>query len=213
MPAQPHLDDDEFLNVPTDPSAIDPASNALLILLQGNRRFLTGRPIHHHDVVAARRWATAQHPFGMVISCVDSRVPVEAVFDQDFGSLLVARSAGHVLDQALRASVEFGVVDLKVPLLMVLGHDRCGAITAVVDAVRQGRRLEGAKAYLAEVIGPSVSVDGDDPYAATMVAHVAATVRALRELPTVRQAQERGALRVVGARYEITTGRVRLLSL
>ena len=182
-----------------------PAADALTELLDGNRRFVEGRPEHGHDVSAAAAASGGQAPHAVVLGCIDSRVPLEAIFDQTFGSICVVRSGAHVLDRAVLGSVEFAVTALKTPLVMVLGHERCGAVASTVDAVQAGERPGGALAYLVDQIAPAVAEAGDAPdvAAAAMRAHVGRTVRFLRE--TVGDAAE-----VVGAVYDLDTGRVEL---
>src|SRR5450432_2801977 len=113
------------------------ASSAALELLQaGNHRFQEGKVIWPNQT-RARRIAVArkQNPFAIVFSCVDSRVPPELVFDRGLGDIFTIRTAAHVIDQAALGSLEFGVAELHIPLLMVLGHERCGAVTATITAV------------------------------------------------------------------------------
>ena len=158
---------------------------ALAELLAGNRRFVGGQPLHGHDVSAAATVASGdQQPQAVVVGCIDSRVPLEAIFDQTFGSMCVVRSGAHVLDQAVLGSVEFAVVALKVPLVVVLGHERCGAVTSTVQAVRSGERPGGALGYLVDQITPAVTAVGaDDPQVVALATrrHVARTVATLRE--------------------------------
>ena len=103
-------------------------ADALAALIAGNRRFVSGRPQHGHEVSAAAAASGGQLPHAVVLGCIDSRVPLEAIFDQTFGSICVVRSGGHVVDRAVLGSVGFAVSALKVPLIMVLGHVRCGAV-------------------------------------------------------------------------------------
>jgi len=182
------------------------AAEALTELIDGNRRFVEGRPEHGHDVGAAAAASGGQTPHAVVLGCIDSRVPLEAIFDQTFGSICVVRSGAHVLDRAVLGSVEFAVGALKVPLVMVLGHERCGAVASTVEAVQQGGRLSGALAYLVDQIAPAVAevgTDVPDVPAAAMRAHVDRTVRFLRD--AVGESAE-----VVGAVYDLDTGRVDL---
>ena len=129
---------------PTPPPAAEPAADrmrpedALAELISGNRRFVSGRPEHGHDVSAAAAASGGQQPHAVVLGCIDSRVPLEAIFDQTFGSICVVRSGGHVVDRAVLGSIDFAVAKLGVPLIMVLGHARCGAIEATVASLRAG---------------------------------------------------------------------------
>jgi carbonic anhydrase len=184
---------------------------ALGELLQGNRRFVEGRPEHGHNVSAAAAASGGQKPRAVLLGCIDSRVPLEAIFDQTFGSICVVRSGGHVLDRAVLGSVEFAVSELKVPLVMVLGHERCGAVASTVEAVRNGNRPTGSLGYLVDEIAPAVTevgLDGPDVAARALRVHVARTVRRLRDLDVVATATADGRVDVVGAVYDLDTGRV-----
>src|SRR3954454_7372631 len=128
-----------FPRAPADSPIVRPA-DALAELVAGNKRFVSGRPEHGHDVSAAAAASGGQQPHAVVLGCIDSRVPLEAIFDQTFGSICVVRSGGHVVDRAVLGSIDFAVAKLEVPLIMVLGHARCGAIDAAVTAVRAGVR-------------------------------------------------------------------------
>src|SRR5690349_1835667 len=141
---------------------IVPPAEALAELVSGNRRFVSGRPEHGHDVSAAAAASGGQQPHAVVLGCIDSRVPLEAIFDQTFGSICVVRSGGHVVDRAVLGSVGFAVAKLGVPLIMVLGHVRCGAVDAAVAALRAGDRPDGDLGYLVDEIAPSVHAAGID---------------------------------------------------
>src|SRR3954469_11006843 len=127
---------------------IEKPADALAELVEGNRRFVEGRPEHGHDVSAAAAASGGQQPHAVVLGCIDSRVPLEAIFDQTFGSICVVRSGGHVVDRAVLGSVGFAVAKLGVPLIMVLGHKRCGAVQSTVDALRTDDRPAGDIGYL-----------------------------------------------------------------
>ena len=202
-------------NTASDPWAPRPTgpSDALADLLAGNRRFVNGRPEHGHDVGAAAAASGGQLPHAVVLGCIDSRVPLEAIFDQTFGSICVVRSGAHVVDRAVLGSVEFAVTALNVPLIMVLGHERCGAVASTVDALHRQQRPPGDLGYLVDEIAPAVRAVGlDDPDVAAraMRVHVARTVRRLRDLPVVATAIAAGRVSVVGAVYDLDTGWVDL---
>jgi carbonic anhydrase len=189
-------------------------ADALAELIAGNRRFVAGRPQHGHDVTAAAAASSGQQPHAVVLGCIDSRVPLEAIFDQTFGSICVIRSGGHVVDRAVLGSVGFAVSALNVPLIVVLGHVRCGAVDATVRALRAGERPDGDVGYLVDEIAPAVRAVGvDDPDAPTkaMRAHVARTVRRLRDVTGVPAAMTAGTVAVAGAVYDLDTGWVDLL--
>lgn len=196
------------------PSATRSPSAALAELLAGNRRFAAGRPRYGHHVAAAAAASGDQHPFAVVVGCIDSRVPLEAVFDQDFGAICAVRSGGHVLDRAVLGSVELAVTELRAPLVMVLGHERCGAVAVTIAAARAGRPPAGQVGYLVDAIAPAVSGAGpaDPPLGAVVRAHVRRTVAVLRRLDLLATVVGSGAVAVVGAVYDLDTGTVDLLS-
>jgi carbonic anhydrase len=191
------------------------AAEALAELMSGNRRFVGGRPRYGHRIAAAAAASGGQQPYAVVVGCIDSRVPLEAVFDQNFGSICVVRSGAAVLDQAVVGSVEFAVGELGVPLVMVLGHERCGAIAATIEAVRSGRIPAGPLGYLVEQISSAVLAAGlhrPDVAQLALRKHVASTVARLHETDALRAAVEgERAVRVVGAVYDLDTGVVDLI--
>ncbi|GIJ37444.1 carbonic anhydrase [Micromonospora andamanensis] len=188
---------------------------ALAELLAGNRRFVSGQPVHGHDVTAAAATASGdQQPYAVVLGCIDSRVPLEAIFDQTFGAICVIRTGAHVLDRAVLGSIEYVVEVLGVPLVMVLGHERCGAVQATVDALCTGRRPQGQLAHLVDRIAPAVAEVGvDDPHVlpAAIRRHVARTVATLRADPRLVPPITAGRVAVAGALYDLATGEVALL--
>ncbi|GAB2592108.1 carbonic anhydrase [Paractinoplanes abujensis] len=203
----------------TDPSAgpaapITNAAEALAELVAGNKRFVSSRPEHGHRVSAAAAASGRQQPHAVVLGCIDSRVPLEAIFDQTFGSICVVRSGAHVVDRAVLGSVGFAVAELGVPLIMVLGHKRCGAVAASVSALRAGEIPAGEIGYLVDEIAPAVRAVGvDEPEAAekAMRAHVGRTVRRVGAYDVVADAVAAGRVDVVGAVYDLDTGVVELL--
>ncbi|RSM68833.1 carbonic anhydrase [Actinoplanes sp. ATCC 53533] len=211
-----HAHDLGAAEAPAAPAAriVRPA-DALAALIAGNRRFVSGRPQHGHEVSAAAAASGGQLPHAVVLGCIDSRVPLEAIFDQTFGSICVVRSGGHVVDRAVLGSVGFAVSALNVPLIMVLGHVRCGAVDATVQALRAGSRPDGDVGYLVDEITPAVQAIGlDDPEvtAKAMRAHVARTVRRLGDVTGVPAAIAAGKVAVAGAVYDLDTGWVDLIT-
>ncbi|MFE9958501.1 carbonic anhydrase [Micromonospora sp. NPDC005299] len=200
--------------MPPTPAARTPRA-ALAELLSGNRRFVSGQPVHGHDVTAAAAVASGdQQPYAVVLGCIDSRVPLEAIFDQTFGSICVIRTGAHVLDRAVCGSIEYVVGQLGVRLVMVLGHERCGAVGSAVDALRSGRRPAGALGYVVDRITPAVhEVGADDPDAHPLAIrrHVRRTVATLRADDLLAGPVAAGEVAVVGALYDLATGEVALL--
>jgi carbonic anhydrase len=187
-------------------------SDALAELLAGNQRFVEGKPRYGHHVSAAVATADGQTPIAVVLGCIDSRVPLEAVFDQGFGAICVVRSAGHVLDRAVLGSIEFAIAELHVSLLMVLGHTRCGAVQAAIHKVHTGRRPAGSLGFVVDEIAPAVhQARADGEPTAVVRAHTTRTVTALSRLAPIRGAVGSGIIEVVGALYDLASGRVEAL--
>ncbi|MCX5151081.1 carbonic anhydrase [Streptomyces sp. NPDC048550] len=190
----------------------DTPESALRALSAGNIRWRTFHE-RHPDATRTVRQALvgSQHPFAVILGCVDSRVPPELVFDQGLGDLMTVRSAGEVLDDAVLGSIAFGVVELAIPLVVVLGHQSCGAVTAAVRAVEGLEQLPGHLRYLAQQIRPAV--DRSLRREARVDAAVTENVRLVRSRlaaePDLAARVTAGRLAVVGARYELTTQRVR----
>lgn len=186
---------------------------ALGLLLDGNRRYTHNAP--HLDESPERRAEVArgQHPYAMILGCVDSRVPPELVFDSGLGELFVVRTAGHVLDHAVLGSLEFGVEALKIPLLVVLGHDRCGAVKSTLEALEKHMHAHEDIDWLVEHIKPAFEVSQHEQNLldATIKAHVQITVRELQQTPILREAVQQGKLKIVGAFYNLDSGKVKLI--
>ncbi|MFF9983461.1 carbonic anhydrase [Streptomyces erythrochromogenes] len=188
--------------------------SALRELVTGNGRWRTYHERHPDQTRTVRRTLVAgQHPFAVVLGCVDSRVPPELVFDQGLGDLLTVRSAGEVLDEAVLGSITYGVLELRIPLVVILGHQSCGAVAAAVRATEGGPLLPGHMQYLVDQIRPAI--DRGLRGAARIDAAITANVRLVRGRlaaePEMAAGIAAGALAVVGARYELTSQRVRLV--
>ncbi|MFD5075929.1 carbonic anhydrase [Streptomyces sp. NPDC058371] len=185
------------------------APAALAELLAGNRRYAAGRS-RHPDEGRARRQvlAAGQHPFAVVVACIDSRVPPELVFDQGLGDLLCIRTAGQVLDEAVLGSIQYGVAELRIPLVLVLGHERCGAVAATLDHLRTGAPVPGHLALLVDEIIPAArrtrGLPGDWADH-TVRAHTRWVRDAIRADPAFAPAT------VAAARFDLDTGTVGLL--
>ncbi|GAB2869579.1 carbonic anhydrase [Streptomyces deserti] len=187
---------------------------ALRELTAGNLRWRTFRERHPDETPDVRQSLTSgQHPFAVILGCVDSRVPPELVFDQGLGDLLTVRSAGEVLDEAVLGSVAYGVLELGIPLIVVLGHQSCGAVRAAVEADESGKRLPAHIQYLADQISPNIdrSARSDARVDATIDANVRAVRSRLAAEPDLAAKVAAGQLAVVGARYELTSQRVHRL--
>jgi carbonic anhydrase len=197
----------------TAPSHTDPAA-ALLALLEGNSRFVDGRPEHpNQDVHRRAELQAGQAPFAVVFGCADSRVAAEIIFDRGLGDLFMIRTAGHVVDSAVLGSVEFAVEELGVPLVLILGHDSCGAVTAALTAVRSGEMPRGYVRDIVERIAPAVMASkngGIDDIVAENVRQTASLL--LERSPILARQVDSGRCRVVGVVYDLADGRVRTVN-
>ncbi|MFF4979341.1 carbonic anhydrase [Streptomyces sp. NPDC001046] len=184
-------------------------------LATGNRRWRAYRERHPHEDPATRRTLTAgQHPFAVVLGCIDSRVPPELVFDQGLGDLMTVRTAGEVLDEAVLGSVAYGVLELGIPLVVVLGHQSCGAVGAAVEADASGTRLPAHMQYLVDRISPAIDhgEEGDARIDATVDANVRLVRSQLAAEPELAAEAAAGRLAIVGARYELSSQAVHRLT-
>lgn len=185
------------------------ADAAMRALIEGNARFVAGMPARlRQDDKRLAETAQGQAPFAIVVSCSDSRVPPEILFDQGIGDLFIIRTAGHVVDDVALGSIEYAVEHIGCPILVVLGHERCGAVKAAVA----GGALPGHLPALGKAISPAVEMsrgkEGDHSENA-MRSHVGLTVHALKTgKPILEEFVKSGKLKVVGARYDLDEGRV-----
>jgi len=182
---------------------------ALKAMMEGNKRFTEGRlqSLNEDLSILKAKTAEKQEPFAAVLSCADSRVPVEFVFDQSIGQLFVVRVAGNIATPEIIASLEYGVAVLGARLLMVLGHSNCGAVKATID----GKAVPGQIGALYAPIWPAVNAAGNDLEAAVDAnAKMQATLIS-RSSTVIAGAAKEGKLKVVAARYDIASGVVSLL--
>jgi carbonic anhydrase len=185
-------------------------------LARGNDRFVAGEYSHPHQDAARRDSLTdGQRPFAVFFGCADSRVAAEIIFDRGLGDLFVVRTAGHVIDPGVLGSVEFGVAMLDIPLVVILGHDSCGAVSATVEAVRSGVLPGGYIRDIVERVTPSVlaarqaGMSTPDEIEAEHVRHTLQLLTERSRLISDRVAS--GQLAVVGAVYTLGDGRARIV--
>jgi carbonic anhydrase len=194
------------------PDTVSPAE-AWRSLREGNERFIAGQPVHPNQDAARRsELLSTQSPFCVVFGCSDSRLAAEIIFDLGLGDAFVVRSAGQVIDDAVLGSLEYAIETLGVPLLVVLGHDSCGAVTATVDAYATGHMPEGFVRNLVERIMPSVIAaqrNGVTGVNETVVEHVKQTGKRLVETSQlISRAVEEGRAAVLGVCYHLDEGKV-----
>jgi carbonic anhydrase len=191
---------------------------ALQRLMAGNARYVAGRSAHP-DIDMARRAAlkTGQQPFATVVGCSDSRVAPELIFDQGLGDIFDVRVAGNVVDDAVMGSVEYAVVHLACPLVMVLGHQSCGAVTATLAALDGKGSAEDAETKigaLAQLITPaakSVAAGPDRLDAAVRANAKRQAGLLLSESHALKAHAAAGKLKVVAARYDLGDGKVAVI--
>lgn len=183
---------------------------ALERLLSGNYRYIS--PKSDGDKTAQRReeLALVQNPIAVVIGCSDSRVPPEMVLDQSLGDLFVVRVAGNVVDGAVMGSVEYAVEQLKVPLILVLGHERCAAVQAAIKEHR-GRHVNSVLDAIRPAVTKAKKQDGDLLDNAVK-ANVQQVVAHLKADPELAAAVKAGKLKIAGARYDLDTGVVDVIA-
>jgi carbonic anhydrase len=185
-------------------------------LARGNNRFVKGEYSHPNQDAARRDSLTGgQTPFAVFFGCADSRVAAEIIFDRGLGDLFVVRTAGHVIDPGVLGSIEFGVAMLNIPLVVILGHDSCGAVSATVDAVRDGVLPGGYIRDIVERVTPSVLAArqaGMSTADEIEAEHVRHTLRLLTDRSRlIADRVAGGQLAVVGAVYNLGDGRARIV--
>lgn len=194
------------------------ADQALAMLKAGNERFVNGQATYRH-LDAARRTETStkgQHPYVTILGCSDSRVPVEPIFDAGIGELFIIRVAGNVVNTDEAGSIEYGTEHLHTPLMVVLGHTQCGAVTAVA----KNSEVHGNIPKLVENISPAVAKAKHNHGAEVTDKVIAASIEnnifqsiedLIEQSPMVAGLVKEGKLTIVGALYNIETGKVEWL--
>ena len=193
------------------------ADEALLRLKGGNERFVSGTarfPTMRNQILADL--AKGQNPYATILSCSDSRVPPELIFDAGFGELFIIRVAGNVFSPEVAGSLQYAGRHLRTPLFIVLGHTHCGAVAAALDTLLGGSRQHSRIQLLVDCILPAL-LDLDTRLTPEMMraqgieANVRWSMRQILESPEGRERQTEGHMKLVGAIYELETGRVRFL--
>jgi carbonic anhydrase len=193
------------------------ADQALQRLMAGNGRFMRDA-IHFPRQTRAdlANLARGQQPFATILGCSDSRVAPERIFDAELGELFVVRVAGNVLSVEVASSLQYAGAHLQTPLFMVLGHEGCGAVEAALETMHEGTQHCSRIQLLVDSILPALAdVDGELPAAERLTkaveSNVRWTMRWIRQTPEGKARLAEGWMKLVGAVYEIETGRVRLL--
>ncbi len=184
-------------------------------LKEGNQRFIAGKSLHpSQGVVDRERLADGQHPRAVLFGCADSRVAAEIIFDQGLGDMFVVRTAGHVVDSSILGSIEYGVALLDVPLIIILGHDKCGAVKATLDSLESGNLPGGYIRDLVERVTPSVLSARRDGFHAVdefEARHVEETGSLLMQRSRIiADKVNAGEVAIVGLTYKLSDGTARL---
>ena len=184
-------------------------------LREGNQRFVAGKPDHPSQSIDHRAsLAATQRPTAVVFGCGDSRVAAEIIFDQGLGDMFVVRTAGHVLDSAVLGSIEYAVTILRVPLIVVLGHDSCGAVSAALDVLDGGEVPPGYIRDVVERVTSSVLLgrrDGLKTVDEFEARHVLETgAQLVARSAAISEGVEAGTLAIVGVTYHLADGRASL---
>jgi carbonic anhydrase len=189
-------------------------AEAVSKLKEGNGRYTTGN-LQHPGQTTERRAELAkdQHPFAVILSCSDSRVPPEIVFDQGLGDLFVVRVAGNVIDDHGLGSIEYAIDHLGARLIVVLGHQSCGAVKAAKETIAAKGKAPGHIQSLVTAIQPVVEAAPKDDLDTTVKANVKHVVQALRSSKPILKAKvDSGEVQVIGGYYSLDTGAVSFLS-
>jgi carbonic anhydrase len=196
-------------------SAQTPAE-ALARLQEGNSRYVSGTSGSHNYSAEQLLRAEGQKPFAAILSCADSRVAPELIFDAQPGELFVTRDAGNFLSSTATASLEYGVAELAVVSIVVLGHSACGAVSATISVLESGKALPGHLPELTDEIAPAVERVRKDPGSLldnATASNVRLNVERIAKAdPILAPAVASGKVSVVGALYDISTGKVSFLS-
>ncbi|MBD2175763.1 carbonic anhydrase [Pseudanabaena sp. FACHB-1998] len=189
------------------------AEAALQELLDGNQRYALDHVEHPHEGSQRRvDLSVAQHPFAIILGCADSRVVPELIFDQGVGDLFVLRVAGNVADEAVLASIEFAVEHLGTRLVVVLGHERCGAVMAAINHAFSEGKLNSLISYIEPAIKAGREANGDCVVSDTVKAHVHLMVKQIQSTePILSHEVKNSSLKVVPAYYRLATGKVEFL--
>ncbi len=187
---------------------------ALELLMEGNIRFVENKMLKRDPIAQIRHTSSGQYPFAAILSCIDSRVPVEVIFDQYIGDVFSARVAGNVVNEDVLGSLEYACKVVGSKLIVVLGHTKCGAVTAACNQVELGNITT-----LLDKIQPAVKRAGintdnlsQDDIETVSIFNVKESIRRIKEdSPILAELEENGTIMIVGASYDVTTGEVTFL--
>ncbi|HEY7305702.1 MAG TPA: carbonic anhydrase [Bryobacteraceae bacterium] len=180
--------------------------------MEGNARYAGNKEQHPDETLARRReLETAQHPLAVILSCSDSRVPPELIFDQGLGDLFVIRVAGNIVHDDELASIEYAVEHLHTKLIVVLGHEKCGAVTAAVQGAHDPGHLKAVTSAIQPAVEDTRNVSGDKVHNCILANARRVALQIRGSEPVLRELVEKRSVKVVAADYALDSGKVTLL--
>jgi len=197
-----------LLMLAPEPAGVPP-EQALERLVQGNQRFVQHKEKHPDQAPAYRKQlASEQHPFAVVLGCADSRVAPELLFDQGLGDLFVVRDAGNTIDDEMLGSIEYAVEHLGSRLIVVMGHEKCGAVSAAVAGGEAQGHIKSVVAAIQPSVDETKSQPGDKVHNCVVAnaRRVAKQIRASE--PVLKEMVEKGQIKVIAANYDLDSGKV-----
>lgn len=188
------------------------ANDALVKLKQGNEHFVQMHLKHPNTTKARRTELTkAQHPFAIVVTCSDSRVPAELVFDQGLGDIFVIRNAGNVLDEHVIGSIEYAVEHLGVKLVVIMGHESCGAVAATMKDAKGSKFIESIKKSIQPALIQAKKENNESAENVTKDNAILGASCALKQSEVLEEAIEKEGVKIIPAYYHLDTGKVEFL--
>ena len=189
---------------------INSPEDALSEMKAGNQRFLDGKPVNTDYKGQIEKTKDDQHPHTLVLSCLDSRIPPEIIFDQGIGNIFVARVAGNVEDANILGSMEFATKVKGTKLIIVMGHNKCGAVKGAIDHAELGNLTQLVNQIKPAIVGDTTNLD--NMLNETSKNNVKMTIAdILKSSPVISELVSEGKVKLVGAYYDITTGQVAFL--
>lgn len=191
---------------------VNPSKNVLERLKQGNQRYVTSTTVCHDDWTAKRTALTQnQAPFAIIVSCSDSRVPPEIIFDQTLGALFVVRVAGNVVDDFAIGSIEYGVNVLGANLILVLGHSNCGAVDAALKGMKFDNHIQSVLTAIQPAVNDTKGESGNLLEKTTKANARNVAEKLKKSKPVLANLIEKGTLQIVGGYYDLESGKVEFL--
>ena len=199
------------VNVYTRPETISTFEDAKKLLFEGNQRYVSGKVLND-DLSSSKREklvSEGQHPFATIVCCSDSRVPPEIIFDQALGDIFVIRNAGNIIDPVTLGSIEYGAEHLHTPVIVVLGHENCGAVKATIDGKGEapgniGNIVDKINTSLEKV--KSSGVSEDKLYDECENENIKNSIKEIKNSSILKELEEEDKVVIIGAKYDIDTG-------